>query len=212
MNDSDDERQRCKEQTDADEHEKDDCRHTFGMEEEDVSHNEEDWNEHNGNEQRPLDERQNAQNGRFKLRLHFSTVVARYKNDLSTACPACVGGIAGFVFGHDVLTHAASKEPRDDGLATYLEHVKNRRERGKDHRGNGENRQKERGERDNECYGAADRAGGLGVRSAVEILYHSRKAGVFLHLLGNVEGGLLLLFSPSRTRTDFLRQIRNMIH
>ena len=140
MNDGNDERQSGEEQADADDHVEHDRRRAFGMQEEKVAYDENEGHQNDGNEHRPLNKRQNAQNGRFEFGSHFSAVVAGYKDHLPAAGSTRLGGIPRFVLRHNVLAYPAGEKPRYDRTARRFKRVQNRRDCCEDHCGDGKNR------------------------------------------------------------------------
>lgn len=198
-------RQRHEQEGDDHDHVENDIGYTLGMEEQRQPQNEQDGNENHGPQVDPTQHGKRRHEGRFQLRAHLPAVVACHENDLPATRAACFGGVTGLVLRHDVLADAASKRFGEDGTVEHLGGQQQQSDQGHDEGRNDHNRQEQRQHGHDQSDPAANGARRVGAARTGKVLDNRRQAGFFLHLLGDVERGLLLFFRPGRTWPDLLR-------
>ena len=184
----------------------------FGIRKRNGAHDQQNRQKHHGAERRPLQDRQRWEKRAGKFRPNLARVVTRHEDHLAPPRSTRLSGIARFVFGNDVLAHAARERFRQQRTVEHLGCKQSRSNEGHHDSGHAKHRHKQRCQRKDEGEGTAHDLWGFRARRAIEILDDGRKPGILLHLLGNVQRRLLFLFGSRRARPDFLGQIRDVIH
>ena len=212
MEDALDEGQRGDDQADDGEHAQHQVHRVRNMQEDGRADEQQHRHADEAAEHHPFQHRQHRHHRAEQLRPRLAAVVVGYHHHFAAAGAPRLRRVARLVLRHHVLAHTAREQARQHGSVERLrcaERGGHQRHQRCGKRGHG---QGQRQDAEHERQRAADGAGVLSVRHAGEIFDDGGKARLFLHVLGNVQGGLLLLLGAGGPGPYLPRQVINMLH